>query len=323
MRVITSAPGRICLFGEHQDYFGFPVVASAIGLRGMIESETRSDRRVHLELLDLEDSKEWDLDALPEPGPRDYWLSALHVAKKEGWLPPVGWNARVTSQIPQQAGASSSSALTAAWCALIALRHGRVVDNEAGREWIAHATWRSEVQWFNEPGGMMDQVMCAMGGTREIQFNPNFQTRQLTNPSGVWTLIDSQQPQRHTGYSILCQEAPFGTDCPMGGGNRRRMARRISCSAPRLDRCGASPDGCNHPNTRGVEPRCWATRLPTESHRRHRKTANGTSPLAFPRPRSFHVQNRRIARGFAGSRSPRRKNQRIRRWRDIFCSQHR
>ncbi len=199
MRVITSAPGRICLFGEHQDYFGFPVVASAIGLRGMIESETRSDRRVHLELLDLEDSKEWDLDALPEPGPRDYWLSALHVAKKEGWLPPVGWNARVTSQIPQQAGASSSSALTAAWCALIALRHGRVVDNEAGREWIAHATWRSEVQWFNEPGGMMDQVMCAMGGTREIQFNPNFQTRQLTNPSGVWTLIDSQQPKDTLG----------------------------------------------------------------------------------------------------------------------------
>lgn len=195
MRILTSAPGRICLFGEHQDYFGFPVVASAIGLRGTIESEARSDRRVHLDLLDLGTSREWDLDSLPEPGPRDYWLSALHVAKKEGWLPPVGWNARVTSQIPQQAGASSSSALTAAWCALIALRNGRVVDDEAGREWIAHATWRSEVQWFNEPGGMMDQVMCAMGGTRKIEFTPKFQTTQLPKPEGVWTLIDSHQPK--------------------------------------------------------------------------------------------------------------------------------
>ena len=28
-----STPGRICLFGEHQDYLGLPVLAMAISLR--------------------------------------------------------------------------------------------------------------------------------------------------------------------------------------------------------------------------------------------------------------------------------------------------
>ena len=148
MMVNASAPGRICLFGEHQDYFGLPVVAAAIDLRGHIRSTSRSDRTVELHLLDLDEVHTWDLDELPEPGPRAYWLAALHIARKEGWLPENGWRAEVTSAIPQQAGASSSSALTAAWCALIATRAGKSLD----QEWVAHATWRVEVAFFNEPG---------------------------------------------------------------------------------------------------------------------------------------------------------------------------
>ena len=49
------------------------------------------------------------------------------------------------------------------------------IDRHAGgegpdREWVAHATWRVEVAFFDEPGGMMDQVMCAMGGVRTVDF---------------------------------------------------------------------------------------------------------------------------------------------------------
>jgi galactokinase len=32
-RIKVSAPGRICLFGEHQDYLGLPVITAAIDLR--------------------------------------------------------------------------------------------------------------------------------------------------------------------------------------------------------------------------------------------------------------------------------------------------
>ena len=195
MTVNASAPGRICLFGEHQDYFGLPVVAAAIDLRGYLRSTSRTDRTVELHLLDLDEVHTWNLDALPEPGPRAYWLAALHVARKEGWLPENGWRAEVTSDIPQQAGASSSSALTAAWCALIATRAGKSFDPE----WVAHATWRVEVAFFDEPGGMMDQVMCAMGGVRTVDFHPAFATHPVACPSGEWLLIDSEQPKDTLG----------------------------------------------------------------------------------------------------------------------------
>ena len=29
---VSFAPGRVCLFGEHQDYLGLPVIAAAIPL---------------------------------------------------------------------------------------------------------------------------------------------------------------------------------------------------------------------------------------------------------------------------------------------------
>ena len=141
MKCSVSAPGRICLFGEHQDYLGFPVVASAIDLRATIESSTRTDRLVHLHLADLDQQFTYDLDCLPEPKPRDYWLIGLHLAKREGWLPEWGWNAHVASEIPMRAGASSSSALLVAWCALMAERSGMSWQ----KEWVARSAWRAEV----------------------------------------------------------------------------------------------------------------------------------------------------------------------------------
>lgn len=191
MRVHVSAPGRICLFGEHQDYLGLPVAASAINLRCHLRSTTREDRWVELHLLDLDEVHRWDLDSLPKPRARAYWLAGLHVAKKEGWLPDVGWTCEVTSAIPQQAGASSSSALTVAWCALMAARSKRPWD----AEWVAQAAWRVEVDYFNEPGGMMDHAVCATGGVQCIHFSPEFHFHPLPTPQGEWLLLNSLEPK--------------------------------------------------------------------------------------------------------------------------------
>ncbi len=195
MKLAVSAPGRICLFGEHQDYFGFPVVASAIDLRVSIQSSSRFDRTVHVDLIDLDEQHVYDLDALPAPQPREYLLIALHLAKREGWLPQKGWHAIVSSQIPMRAGASSSSALLVAWCALIAERSNR----NWNQTWIAHAAWRAEVDWFGEPGGMMDQTVCALGGTQHIAFQPAFKSTQLPTPPGSWLLFDSKEPKDTLG----------------------------------------------------------------------------------------------------------------------------
>jgi galactokinase len=89
----VAAPGRICLFGEHSDYLGFPVIASAIPLFCQIDVEVvkrtttvqqrcnddsgnrRRDRSIILYLhvpKELGTSKVYDLNNLPPSPPRPF-----------------------------------------------------------------------------------------------------------------------------------------------------------------------------------------------------------------------------------------------------------
>ena len=43
-----STPGRVCLFGEHQDYLQLPIVACAISLRISIEGTRRNDKLINI-----------------------------------------------------------------------------------------------------------------------------------------------------------------------------------------------------------------------------------------------------------------------------------
>ena len=38
-QLTISAPGRICLFGDHQDYLGLPVIACAIDRQVILTAE--------------------------------------------------------------------------------------------------------------------------------------------------------------------------------------------------------------------------------------------------------------------------------------------
>ena len=48
--IAYSTPGRVCLFGEHQDYLGLPVVPCAVSLRMTIEARHRDDMEVRIDL---------------------------------------------------------------------------------------------------------------------------------------------------------------------------------------------------------------------------------------------------------------------------------
>ena len=51
--ISVSAPGRICLFGEHQDYLGLPVIAAGISRRIVIEGEHRNDNFIVINMPDI------------------------------------------------------------------------------------------------------------------------------------------------------------------------------------------------------------------------------------------------------------------------------
>jgi len=84
-RISVSAPGRICLFGEHQDYLGLDVVAAAVGLRITVSGERRKDRTFVIDLPDVGAREEIVLAGeLAYANKRDYLRSGLNVLRRAG-----------------------------------------------------------------------------------------------------------------------------------------------------------------------------------------------------------------------------------------------
>ena len=52
----VTAPGRICLFGEHQDFLGLPVIACAIELAIEIVAHARPDSIFRLDMPDINET---------------------------------------------------------------------------------------------------------------------------------------------------------------------------------------------------------------------------------------------------------------------------
>ena len=59
-----STPGRVCLFGEHQDYLGLPVIAMAISLRSVISGISRNDTSIIIRKPDINETEKLDLDKI-------------------------------------------------------------------------------------------------------------------------------------------------------------------------------------------------------------------------------------------------------------------
>ena len=115
---VASAPGRVNLIGEHTDYnegYVFPV---AIDKYLNIAARKRSDGRVRLHALDVSDSYEFSLDALPsiqqEAPPWSHYLIGVASLLQTSGKKVSGIDAVITGDVPIGAGLSSSAALSVA-----------------------------------------------------------------------------------------------------------------------------------------------------------------------------------------------------------------
>jgi len=193
-RLWVSSPGRICLFGEHQDYLLLPVIPAAISLRISIGGFQRDDREVLLDLPDIDSTERFSLDGpLTYRAERDYFRSAVNVVRREGFTFSRGLQCTVRGEIPINSGTSSSSALTVSWINFLtrASDQHRALDAlEIAR--LAHA---AEVLEFHEPGGMMDHYSTSCGGVLAIDFVPRVRVENLRPRLGAFVLGNSGEPK--------------------------------------------------------------------------------------------------------------------------------
>jgi galactokinase len=194
----VSAPGRICLFGEHQDYFGLPVIAAAINLRISIAGTKRRDSNFIMNLPDIQEVERFSLgEELVYGKERDYLRSVVNILRRKNMPLSPGWNCTVRGTIPINSGTSSSSALVVAWIKF--LLEATESHEAKSPETIAELAFQAEVAEFKEPGGKMDHYASSLGGIVDIHFDDPLCVTRFKNPLKEFVLADSLIRKDTTG----------------------------------------------------------------------------------------------------------------------------
>jgi galactokinase len=194
----VSAPGRLCLFGEHQDYFGLCTIAAAINLRIFICGKKRKDKKFKIRKLDIGEEDEFSLEKeLSYHQERDYLRSVVNIIQREGIHLSSGWNCVIRGNIPINAGSAGSSALVVAWIKYLLEAHQAF--KHLAPEKIAELGFLAEVAEFKEPGGKMDHYSSSLGGVLCIHFDENLRFKKIKNPLKEFVLADSLQKKDTTG----------------------------------------------------------------------------------------------------------------------------
>ncbi|RYC70192.1 mevalonate kinase family protein [Spirosoma sordidisoli] len=200
----SSTPGRICLFGEHQDYLGLPVIAAAISRRIQIEATSTPETGFRLNLPDIGSTVTIPFDGSPltYPQDRDYFRSAVNVLLREGFTFSRGVLGEVHGTIPINAGTSSSSALLVTWLDVLT----QLADQPRSLPptQLAELAYAAEVLEFGEPGGMMDHFATAVGQVIYLESQPqirlvSLEPRSPASQLGTFVLGDSQEPKDTIG----------------------------------------------------------------------------------------------------------------------------
>ena len=166
--IFVSAPGRVCLFGEDQDYLGLTVIPAAISLRTYVSGCITDNDLIKIKYRDTNEFDQFSGNKKIEYGERrDYLKATINVLKRDERCKELlkGVNCEIWSEIPIAAGLSSSSALVVAWVKFLTSAFKLPLNEKE----IALIAYNSEVTEFGEPGGMMDHFASTLGGLLHIK----------------------------------------------------------------------------------------------------------------------------------------------------------
>lgn len=162
-KIISLASGRTCLFGDHQDYLGLPVIACAIDKFIKLVAVENNSACFNISKPDINEQRTIKIDAVNENTAviGDHFLAVLKVLKKHNCIPTKGFDITITGTIPINAGLSSSSAVVVAWAQFLLEAFG--CNQEVTQEFIAQIAYEAEVVEQKSSGGKMDQYSISLG----------------------------------------------------------------------------------------------------------------------------------------------------------------
>ena len=187
--MISKAPARVCLFGDHQDYLGLPVIACAINKYIVVEGVPNNTNCLTFNLTDLGQIVKIDLDEdFSSLRKGDHIRHVIKTLKNNNININKGYNIKISSDIFINAGISSSSALTVA---LISFFIKVFHQKTCSEEFIAELAYKSEVVDQGGSGGRMDQYSISIGNTIFLETKSAFSFKKINNPIKNFIIANS------------------------------------------------------------------------------------------------------------------------------------
>lgn len=212
-RVVSRAPGRINLLGEHTDYNEGFVLPAATRQAVYVAASARPDRlcRVCSEAFGTCD--EFDLDDLEAlRGERDWarYVRGVAWALEDSGLEVGGLEAVILNDLPVGVGLASSAAVEVAFA--LALLGVAGLEDEVEPERLARLCQRAENEYVGMRCGILDQVSSLFGqegaalllDCRSLEITPI----PLERSDVVFVVCDTSKPRGlvNTEYNARRQQ---------------------------------------------------------------------------------------------------------------------
>ena len=186
---LFRAPARINIIGEHTDYNDGLVLPTATALFTWLHIFERSDRRVQVTSLNLDQVAHFSLDGI-EPSAETSWIDYVRgvAAGLEGaGVRLRGANILIDSDIPLGSGLSSSAALELVSAQALLGLAGRSLPAER----LAELCQSAEHRYAKVQCGIMDQytIACARKGHALLLDCRSLQAMQVPIPGDLGFLV--------------------------------------------------------------------------------------------------------------------------------------
>ena len=224
--VVSRAPGRVNLIGEHTDYSELPVLPIAIEQSLFVAAAPTDDATIHAVSLNFEGEARIDRADPHASGVPWHRYIAGAIAQLADIAPMHGAKLLIASDLPASGGLSSSSALTMGVLAALTAAWGMAFDPED----LIRRGIVAERHVGVESGGM-DQTIITLaqpGEALRIDFRPPART-PVHLPPGLAFVVASS-----------------GEDAPKGGSARDAYNERVvgarMAAVMLADEVGVDPD---------------------------------------------------------------------------------
>ncbi|WP_234387148.1 mevalonate kinase [Aquimarina sp. Aq78] len=197
-KLISFAPGRTCLFGDHQDYLGLPVIACAINRHIKLTALKNEEKTFNINKPDIGKKRSIDIyDEIGSVEKGDHLRSSLKVLRRYGCIPNIGYDITISGNLPINAGTSSSSAVVVSWVQFLLEAFG--ADDKITPELISQIAYEAEVLEHGNPGGKMDQYSIGLGNIMYLETGENNSYELFDRPIPGLIIGESGIPKETIG----------------------------------------------------------------------------------------------------------------------------